>query len=183
MFCFQGEDGSGAIAAGGGFEFGVDPNEDPELALALRVSMEEQRARQEAEATTTTTKDAETTSAEGVAVGTAGAVDDDAMLQKALSMSMDTDEAEVNLEAMTEEEQVTNVVKILKWKVVIKVGNFFNLFLIHLLLSIIWQRDLLFNNSAVLYLLWFILSTRILTPIVVSISFTTPRLILRILYI
>jgi hypothetical protein len=97
-------------------------------------------------------------------------------------MSMDTDEAEVNLEAMTEEEQVTNV-KILKWKVVIKVSNFFNLFLIHLLLSIIWQRDLLFNNSAVLYLLWFILSTRILTPIVVSISFTTPRLILRILYI
>ena len=143
--------------------------------------MEEQRARQEAEATTTTTKDAEPASAEGVAVGTAGAVDDDAMLQKALSMSMDTDEAEVNLEAMTEEEQVTNV-KILKWKVVIKVSNFFNLFLIHILLSIIWQRDL-FNNSAVLYLLWFISSTRILTPIVVSISFTTPRLILRILYI
>merc|ERR1711936_848063 len=38
----QGEDG-------GGFEFGVDPNDDPELALALRVSMEEQRARQQAE--------------------------------------------------------------------------------------------------------------------------------------
>ena len=34
---------------GGGFEFGVDPNDDPELALALRVSMEEQRARQQAE--------------------------------------------------------------------------------------------------------------------------------------
>jgi hypothetical protein len=97
-------------------------------------------------------------------------------------MSMDTDEAEVNLEAMTEEEQVTNV-KILKWKVVIKVSNFFNLFLIHLLISIIWQRDLLFNNFAGLYLLWFISSTRILTPIVVSISFTTPRLILSILYI
>ena len=45
----QGEDGSGAVPTGGGFEFGVDPNEDPELALALRVSMEEQRARQEAE--------------------------------------------------------------------------------------------------------------------------------------
>merc|ERR1711953_737612 len=43
----QGEDGSGAVPTGG--EFGVDPNEDPELALALRVSMEEQRARQEAE--------------------------------------------------------------------------------------------------------------------------------------
>merc|ERR1711953_1392555 len=47
----QGEDGSGAVPTGGGFEFGVDPNEDPELALALRVSMEEQRARQEAENT------------------------------------------------------------------------------------------------------------------------------------
>ena len=46
---FQGEDGSGAAVisgGGGGFEFGVDPNEDPELALALRVSMEENRARQ-----------------------------------------------------------------------------------------------------------------------------------------
>ena len=31
-------------------EFGIDPNEDPELALALRVSMEEQRARQESDA-------------------------------------------------------------------------------------------------------------------------------------
>ncbi|XP_065868658.1 26S proteasome non-ATPase regulatory subunit 4 homolog isoform X4 [Euphorbia lathyris] len=42
-----------AAAAGGGggdFEFGVDPNLDPELALALRVSMEEERARQEAAA-------------------------------------------------------------------------------------------------------------------------------------
>ncbi|XP_065850948.1 26S proteasome non-ATPase regulatory subunit 4 homolog isoform X1 [Euphorbia lathyris] len=42
-----------AAAAGGGggdYEFGVDPNLDPELALALRVSMEEERARQEAAA-------------------------------------------------------------------------------------------------------------------------------------
>merc|ERR1719273_2903598 len=47
----QGEDGAGGAVAtgGGGFEFGVDPNDDPELALALRVSMEEQRARQQAE--------------------------------------------------------------------------------------------------------------------------------------
>jgi 26S proteasome regulatory subunit N10 len=42
-----GEDGTGAVP--GGYEFGIDPNEDPELALALRVSMEEQRARQEDE--------------------------------------------------------------------------------------------------------------------------------------
>ena len=35
----QGEDGSGAgitSTGGGGYEFGVDPNDDPELALALR---------------------------------------------------------------------------------------------------------------------------------------------------
>ena len=49
-----GEDGgapAGLAASGaGGFEFGVDPNMDPELALALRISMEEERARQEAAA-------------------------------------------------------------------------------------------------------------------------------------
>ncbi len=32
--------------AGGSYQFGVDPNLDPELALALRVSLEEERARQ-----------------------------------------------------------------------------------------------------------------------------------------
>jgi len=41
----------------------------------------------------------------------AGGVDDDAMLQKALAMSMDTDEVEVNLEAMTEEEQIAYAMK------------------------------------------------------------------------
>ena len=38
-----GEAGGGG--GGGGFDFGVDPNLDPELALALRVSLEEERAR------------------------------------------------------------------------------------------------------------------------------------------
>eukprot|EP01135_Chromosphaera_perkinsii_P000450 Nk52_evm4s96 gene=Nk52_evmTU4s96 len=44
-----GEEGGagGAAAPGGGFEFGVDPSLDPELALALRVSMEEEKQRQE----------------------------------------------------------------------------------------------------------------------------------------
>ncbi|WOK98809.1 hypothetical protein Cni_G07521 [Canna indica] len=58
IFTGDGEGGSGfaaaaaAAAAGGisGFDFGVDPNIDPELALALRISMEEERARQEAAA-------------------------------------------------------------------------------------------------------------------------------------
>ncbi|MQL92824.1 hypothetical protein Taro_025458, partial [Colocasia esculenta] len=54
---FTGDGGSGfaaaAAAAAGGvssYDFGVDPNLDPELALALRLSMEEERARQEAAA-------------------------------------------------------------------------------------------------------------------------------------
>ncbi|RRT34711.1 hypothetical protein B296_00051922 [Ensete ventricosum] len=58
IFSGDGEGGSGfaaaaaAASAGGvsGFDFGVDPNLDPELALALRISMEEERARQEAAA-------------------------------------------------------------------------------------------------------------------------------------
>jgi 26S proteasome regulatory subunit N10 len=40
--------GGDAAAGGDAFEFGVDPNMDPELAMALRVSMQEERARQEA---------------------------------------------------------------------------------------------------------------------------------------
>ncbi|KAL5471005.1 hypothetical protein EMCRGX_G029076 [Ephydatia muelleri] len=44
----SGEDGA-PIAPG--FEFGIDPSEDPELAMALRVSLEEQRLRQEQETT------------------------------------------------------------------------------------------------------------------------------------
>lgn len=41
---------SGSANAGGSqaFEFGVDPNADPELAMALRLSMEEEQARQQA---------------------------------------------------------------------------------------------------------------------------------------
>ncbi|GAV62886.1 UIM domain-containing protein/VWA_2 domain-containing protein [Cephalotus follicularis] len=57
IFTGDGEGGSGfaaaaaaAAASGGEYDFGVDPNIDPELALALRVSMEEERARQEAAA-------------------------------------------------------------------------------------------------------------------------------------
>jgi len=46
----QTEDGAPMAPMGGGYDFGVDPNDDPDLALALRVSMEEQRARQEAAA-------------------------------------------------------------------------------------------------------------------------------------
>ena len=44
-----GDDVGGADGGGGGFEFGVDPSTDPELALALRMSMEDEKARREKE--------------------------------------------------------------------------------------------------------------------------------------
>ncbi|KAL9601381.1 MAG: hypothetical protein Q9219_002557 [cf. Caloplaca sp. 3 TL-2023] len=44
-----GTEEGGAESGGGGFEFGIDPSTDPELALALRISMEEEKARQERE--------------------------------------------------------------------------------------------------------------------------------------
>lgn len=125
----QSEDGQGpnvVPSGGGGFEFGFDPNEDPELALALRVSMEEQRARQEAEgAAKPEGEDAAKpaggeTGAAGAPPASGTAAEDnseEALLQRALAMSMETDEPaggekraaateEVNLAAMTEEEQI-----------------------------------------------------------------------------
>ncbi|KAK9325838.1 hypothetical protein V1517DRAFT_313660 [Lipomyces orientalis] len=45
----SGSSAGGAVAGSDSFEFGVDPNLDPELALALRMSLEEERTRQERE--------------------------------------------------------------------------------------------------------------------------------------
>ncbi|CAA3002770.1 26S proteasome non-ATPase regulatory subunit 4 homolog [Olea europaea var. sylvestris] len=114
IFTGDGEGGSGfaaaAAAASGvsGFEFGVDPNLDPELALALRVSMEEERARQEAAAKKAAEEAAKQESGEHSAsqdatisenVNTATTEpenktkdlmdDENALLQQALAMSMD----------------------------------------------------------------------------------------------
>ncbi|KAB7499346.1 26S proteasome non-ATPase regulatory subunit 4 [Armadillidium nasatum] len=117
----QGEDGSGPtnFGSGNGFEFGVDPNEDPELALALRVSMEEQRQRQQEEerrtaqesagtegtpaAATATTGTAATADSNTTAAKTASAsspmatgesteagVSEEEMLQQALAMSLES---------------------------------------------------------------------------------------------
>jgi len=104
-----GEDGSGAVPTGMGFEFGVDPSEDPELALALRVSMEEQRSRQEDEARKAAAQSVAETG------GTVSAEDtgEDALLKQALEMSMVQDEesaeptpAVPDFATMTEEEQI-----------------------------------------------------------------------------
>eukprot|EP00992_Anisonema_acinus_P013261 TRINITY_DN8644_c0_g1_i1.p1 TRINITY_DN8644_c0_g1~~TRINITY_DN8644_c0_g1_i1.p1 ORF type:complete len:344 (-),score=73.58 TRINITY_DN8644_c0_g1_i1:155-1186(-) len=43
------EEGAAAAGGGEGFEFGVDPATDPELAMVLRMSMEEEQRRLEAE--------------------------------------------------------------------------------------------------------------------------------------
>jgi len=114
----QGEDGAGAVipSGGGGFEFGVDPNEDPELALALRVSMEENRARQAREEGATGATNMDTSTAEPGTTPTVPAPEDEAMLARALEMSMEPEgsknsankaaSAEPNLAAMTEEEQI-----------------------------------------------------------------------------
>ncbi|CAG5134837.1 unnamed protein product [Candidula unifasciata] len=111
-----GEDGAGASMTGAGFEFGVDPNEDPELALALRVSMEEQRARQEKEIRET----AVATTGEAAAV-TAASVEEE-QLQRALGGSLVPDAAvsvppttgssAVDFAAMTEEEQIAYAMKL-----------------------------------------------------------------------
>ncbi|CAK9807330.1 26S proteasome non-ATPase regulatory subunit 4, partial [Anthophora quadrimaculata] len=114
----QGEDGMGGTGIGGAaFEFGVDPNEDPELALALRVSMEEQRQRQEDEARraqaneVATDKQPETIKE---------VPNEEAMLKRALAMSLEgaensstptdnTAPANINtpdFARMTEEEQI-----------------------------------------------------------------------------
>ncbi|XP_022342267.1 26S proteasome non-ATPase regulatory subunit 4-like [Crassostrea virginica] len=104
-----GEDGSGAGLSAVGFEFGVDPNEDPELALALRVSMEEQRARQEDEAKKTNPA---ATAESGAPPAEAGGNTESAMLEQALAMSMQPETVDQptpsvpDFGSMSEEEQI-----------------------------------------------------------------------------
>ncbi|XP_071536985.1 26S proteasome non-ATPase regulatory subunit 4 isoform X2 [Panulirus ornatus] len=113
----QGEDGGPAasFATGGGFEFGVDPNEDPELALALRVSMEEQRQRQQeeerrvAQESTTTATPMETAPQPPSTTPTpqptqqpeAGGQSEEEMLQQALAMSLEAGSAPQTTSAST----------------------------------------------------------------------------------
>jgi len=106
----QGEEGSGGVggSSGSGFEFGVNPEEDPELALALRVSMEEQRARQQQQQQEQR-EGAELATPAGVG-GATEESSEEALLQRALAMSMDTEEKtgnkEPDLANMSEEEQI-----------------------------------------------------------------------------
>ncbi|KAI7841025.1 hypothetical protein COHA_005253 [Chlorella ohadii] len=120
IFMEEGAGGGGEAAGGGGGaaprsnvvdgfdygELGVDPTLDPELALALRVSMEEERARQAAAAAAAAQQAggeggaaaegaageaaaAAPAEAEGMAID---AMDEDALLQQALALSMQVDQ-------------------------------------------------------------------------------------------
>ncbi|KAG5900025.1 hypothetical protein JTB14_009105 [Gonioctena quinquepunctata] len=109
----QGEDGTGGAGLGtSGFEFGVDPNEDPELALALRVSMEEQRQRQEDEARKAKDEPGSETGTKAEPIKEEPS--EEALLERALAMSMEqggepkcaAKRAAVDFANMTEEEQI-----------------------------------------------------------------------------
>ncbi|XP_043276454.1 26S proteasome non-ATPase regulatory subunit 4 isoform X2 [Venturia canescens] len=102
----QGEDGMGAAGMGGAaFEFGVDPNEDPELALALRVSMEEQRQRQEDEARRAQATEAAPAKPETIKE----APNEEAMLKRALAMSLGGAEETVEVPEVTPPSTTANV--------------------------------------------------------------------------
>ena len=95
------------VGANGAVEFGVDADEDPELALALRVSLEEQRQRQRQEAgqEAAADQDGGREDAKMDAEPTATAESSAAASAPQAEASANADAA-VNLAAMTEEEQL-----------------------------------------------------------------------------
>ena len=85
-----GDDAPPPGASAGGFEFGVDPNLDPELAMVLRMSMEEERRRQEQAQSQSTDAGGATKKEE--AAPAIEEVDEDAELAKALALSLQEQE-------------------------------------------------------------------------------------------
>ncbi|KAG0039084.1 hypothetical protein BGZ82_009782 [Podila clonocystis] len=105
-----GEDGSAPayVSSGGGsYEFGVDPNLDPELALAIRISLEEERARQESAS-------GASAAAEGAAPAAAAAgdnamsIEDDLLAQALASSQADGDH---DMEGLTEEQEMQRAIQ------------------------------------------------------------------------
>lgn len=94
-----GFDSSGAGGANVFADYGgVDPNLDPELAMALRVSMEEERARQErlaAAQAQTESNNHDTVMTDAAESTTDAFSEEEEMLKKALSMSMEENEPKI----------------------------------------------------------------------------------------
>ncbi|KAF9195169.1 hypothetical protein BGZ51_004596 [Haplosporangium sp. Z 767] len=118
-----GEDGSAPsyVSSGGGsYEFGVDPNLDPELALALRISLEEERARQEAASGGAAkteggadkgSEGATAAAASGAAAAGAGqpmSIEDDLLAQALASSQGDGDH---DMEGLTEEQEMQRAIQ------------------------------------------------------------------------
>ncbi|GJJ77692.1 26S proteasome regulatory subunit N10 [Entomortierella parvispora] len=109
-----GEDGSAPayVSSGGGsYEFGVDPNLDPELALALRISLEEERARQESASGGAAKAEGGAEAAPAAAGETASgamSVEDDLLAQALASSQGDGDH---DMEGLTEEEQMQRAIQ------------------------------------------------------------------------
>ncbi|KAL9654992.1 hypothetical protein ABK040_008779 [Willaertia magna] len=116
-------------ASASDFEFGVDPNVDPELAMAIRLSMEEERRRQEREKQQSSSTTATTTTTTGSSSGTVTSgeqqqqttqtikepthmededieMDEDEALQKALLMSKEETTMEDEEEEIDEDEAI-----------------------------------------------------------------------------
>lgn len=87
-----GEDGSAPayVSSGGGsYEFGVDPNLDPELALAIRISLEEERARQESASGASAAAEGGAPAATATAGDSAMSIEDDLLAQALASSQAD----------------------------------------------------------------------------------------------
>ena len=87
-----GEDGSAPayVSSGGGsYEFGVDPNLDPELALAIRISLEEERARQESASGASAAAEGGAPAAAATAGDNAMSIEDDLLAQALASSQAD----------------------------------------------------------------------------------------------
>ncbi|CAG8620559.1 12963_t:CDS:2 [Gigaspora margarita] len=110
------------VGSGGSYEFGVDPNLDPELAMALRISLEEEKqrqeeekVRQEAEAAKTTTAAVANQEAEPTTMAVDQPItggDSADRNENSLSQPLTSEnDGDVQMEELTEEEQMARAIE------------------------------------------------------------------------
>ncbi|KAF9365065.1 hypothetical protein BGX34_011554 [Mortierella sp. NVP85] len=109
-----GEDGQAPafVSTGGGsYEFGVDPNLDPELALALRISLEEERARQEAASGAAAAAQPDAAASTTAGTGDSMLTDDDSLAQALASAATHAD-GDHEMEGLTEEQEIQRAIQL-----------------------------------------------------------------------